>query len=230
MESAAQAGRRRLYPSLRDPGYLTLRSRRLIFASWALQFQGKRLRVLDIGARYQPYRPLFDGSIDRYLAVDLKKTELINVVADGETLPFLPASFDLAIATQVFEYFRDPAGAARQIHTVLRPGGVLLASFAACAPRFVEGERWRFTSTGLRSLLEPFSIVEIVPELSSVGGSVRLMNQALDTFSRYDTARRIYRLIGCPVLNLFGLGLESLKLTTNDQFTTNYSVKAVKAA
>jgi hypothetical protein len=55
------------------------------------------------------------------------------------------------------------------------------------------------------------------------------VNLALDTFVRYQTARRIYRMTVCPVLNLLGFGLERLRLTSNDQFTTNYSVRAVKA-
>lgn len=228
MDSIAKIAHRRLYPSLTDPGYLTLRSRRLIFAGWARQFQGKSLTVLDIGGRYQPYRPLFRDNIRHYYAVDLIKTEFVSAVADAADLPFAAGTFDLVVATQVFEYFRDPCGTAKQIHTVLKPGGVLLASFAACTPRFVDEERWRFTRSGLRLILEPFSTIEIVPELYSVGGLIRTVNLGLDTFVRYKSARFAYRMTMCPFLNLVGLGLERLKSTVNDQFTTNYSVRAVK--
>jgi hypothetical protein len=76
---------------------------------------------------------------------------------------------------------------------------------------------------------EPFAEVEIVPELYSVGGLLRTINIGLDTFVRYEGARQLYRLTLCPVLNLLGLGLEKLNLTRNDQFTPNYSVRAVKA-
>jgi SAM-dependent methyltransferase len=228
MESLSKIAHRRLYPSLSDPSYLALRSRRLIFASWAGQFHGERLTVLDVGGRYQPYRPLFEGRIDRYVAVDLIKTEQVSVLADADNLPFASNTFDLVIATQVFEYFRDPCATAKQIHAVLKPGGVLLASFAACTPRFVDEERWRFTHSGLRLMLEPFETLAIVPELYSVGGLIRTVNVGLDTFVRYRSARLAYRLTVCSFLNLIGLGLEKLKLTSNDQFTTNYSVRAVK--
>jgi hypothetical protein len=57
----------------------------------------------------------------------------------------------------------------------------------------------------------------------------RTVNLAMDSFVRYQFARAIYRRTVCPVLNLLGLGLERLKLTSNDQFTANYSVRAVKA-
>jgi SAM-dependent methyltransferase len=229
MDSLTKTAHRRLYPTLTDPGFLTLRSRRLIFASWARQFNGKRLTVLDIGGRYQPYRPLFNGSVERYVAVDLIKTELVDVVADAENLPFAPATFDLAIATQVFEYLRDPFKTAALVHTLLKPGGVLLGSFAACTPRFADDEHWRFTPSGLRLMLEPFEMVEIVPELHSIAGLIRTVNLGLDTFVRYNSARQIYRLTMCPILNLFGSAFEGLKMTTNDQFTTNFSVRAVKA-
>lgn len=220
---------RRLYPSLADPNYLTLRARRIRLAAWARQFQGQHLAVLDIGGRYQPYRPLFDGSIKHYFALDLVRTEFVDIVADAEVMPFPPSTFDLVIATQVFEYLRNPAGTAKQIHAVLKPGGVLLASFAACAPRFADNELWRFTGSGLRLLLEPFEAVEVVPELHSIAGLIRTVNLGLDTFVRYEIVRRAYRLTVCPILNFAGLGLEALKLTANDQFTTNYSVRAEKA-
>ena len=229
MESLSKIARRRLYPSLADPSYLTLRSRRLIFAGWAGQSACEHLNVLDVGGRYQPYRPLFGDKINRYYAVDLIKTEFVNVVADAETLPFASDTFDLVIATQVFEYFRNPRETARQICAVLKPGGVLLASFAACTPRFVDEERWRFTPSGLRLMLEPFASLEIVPELYSVGGLIRTVNQGMDTFVRYKAARWVYRRTVCAPLNLLGLGLEKLRLTSNDQFSPNFSVRAVKA-
>lgn len=227
-QSLIDEARRRLYPSLFDPSYLVLRSRRLIFSRWARKFAGRQLTILDIGGRYQPYRPLFGTSAAKYFAIDLLKTALVSVVASGEAPPFAPGSFDLVITTQVMEYFKEPASAVRQIHAILKPGGTLLASAAAFAPRFVEEERWRFTRTGLSELLLPFAEVEIVPELYSLGSVVRTLNLTLDSFARYQFVRLIYRRTGCPVLNLLGLGFEGLNLTSNDQFTANYSVRAVK--
>jgi SAM-dependent methyltransferase len=228
MESLSKVAHRRLYPSLRDPAFLALRSRRLIFSAWASVLGGERLTVLDVGGQLQPYRPLFRNLL-HYFAIDLVKTDVVSVVGNAEQLPFAPNSFDVAIATQVFEYFQNPRETAKQIYSALRPGGVLLGSFAACTPRFVDDERWRFTPSGLRLILESFARVEIVPELYSMGGIVRTVNLALDTLVRHQSVRRVYRLTMCPVLNLLGLGVESLKLTRNDQFTTNYSVRAIKA-
>jgi SAM-dependent methyltransferase len=228
MESVSKRGEQRLYPPITDPNFLVLRSRRQIFKAWSSELNGSQLTALDVGCRYQPYRPLFEGRVNCYIGVDLFKTDLVTVVGDGEALPFAPESFDLVIATQVLESFRNPHKAALQINTVLKPGGVFLASVAAFAPRLVGDERWRFLPSGVRTLLEPFSTVEIVPELDSLCSMVRTVNLALDMFVRFKIARKVYRLSVCPVLNLLGLALGKLRLTANDQFTANFSVRAVK--
>lgn len=226
-EALLKTAHQRLYPSLTASSYLVLQSRRKIFTQWARGFGGS-LRVLDIGGRYQPYRPLLGSKVGQYIAIDLMKTELVDVLADGEALPFKPELFDVVIATQVMEYFREPAAAIKEIHRVLKPSGVFLASVAACAPRFVEEERWRFTRTGLQTLLSGFAKVEIIPELYSAASVIRTMNLALESFVRYESARRLYHRTACPLLNVLGLVVEKLKLTSNDQFTANYSILATR--
>ena len=57
---------------------------------------------------------------------------------------------------------------------------------------------------------------------------LRAINVAFNLFLHYDTARLVYRMTACPVFNLLGLALESLRLTSNDEFTGNYSVRATK--
>lgn len=227
-EPLSELAHQRLYPSLTDPSYLVLRSRRLIFSRWVEALPGEHLTVLDVGGRYQPYLPLFGGRIHQYVSVDLIQTPAVSAVADAHCLPFPPETFDVVIATQVLDYVRDPAEAVRQIHSVLKPGGTFLASAPACAPSFAEGERWRFLTPGLRLLLAPFATVEVVAELFSLGSTIRTVNLALDTFVRYRAARLVYRRTVCPVLNLLGRAAESFPLTTNDQFTANYSIRAVK--
>lgn len=65
----------RLHPSLRNPNYLVLHSRREIFTSY-LRALAHNLTVLDVGGRYQPYRPLREGKATKYIALDLQTTEL----------------------------------------------------------------------------------------------------------------------------------------------------------
>jgi len=219
---------RRLYPPLRDPNFLVLRSRRIIFQRWIDQLSGETLSILDVGGRYQPYRPLFGNRARRYTACDIVQTELVDVVGNGECLPFAPESFDVVVATQVFEYFVEPQKAAREIHTVLKKGGTLLASMACVAPRFSEHELWRLTPTGIQTLLSEFSQVTIVPETSSAGGLLRTANLAACAFGKGELSRKMIELTFCSSMNLIGLGLERITSPYRDQFTSNYSVRAIK--
>jgi SAM-dependent methyltransferase len=218
----------RLHPSLTNPSFLVLNARRKIFQRWISQFDEGKLSILDIGGRYQPYRPLFAGRIGKYVACDILQTETVDVVGSGEALPFAANAFDIVIATQVFEYFREPQRAAAEIHAALKPRGALLMSVAAVAPRFVDEECWRFTPAGIRATLSLFSRVEIVPETSSLGGLLRTANLGLHTFAHNRLLRRLHEVTVCPCLNLLGMALENLKPTRNDQFTPNYSVLAIK--
>lgn len=186
------------------------------------------MHVLDVGGRYQPYRPLLQDGIARYVGLDILQTEIVDVVGSGESLPFIANTFDVVIATQVFEYFSQPRLAVEEIRRVLKPGGCLLMSVASFAPRFVDEEKWRFTSTGIRLLISSFSKVEIVAEVYSPGGLIRSVNLALLSFAHFRLLRRMLELTVVPVLNLSAMGLAKCEFTTNDQFTPNYSVLAVK--
>ena len=217
----------RLYPSLKNPNYLVLRSRRLIFTPYVQKLPGN-LMVLDVGGRYQPYRPLLNGKIDKYLALDVDRTEFVTVVGTGEDIPFQNETFDLVIATGVFEYFRQPYDAANEVYRVLKPGGSLLVSVAAAAPRFVDEERWRYLPLGLRSLFSQFSQLTITPEVSSLGGFCRLMNLGFHDFLKLQTLKFAYEVSICPLINILGLLFEKARLTSNDKWAGNYNLIAVK--
>lgn len=220
--------RDRLYPGLSNPSFLVLRSRRMIFDNWINRLAGDALKILDIGGRYQPYRRLFGDRVARYIACDILSSDLVDVMASGECLPFAADTFDVVISTQVFEYFQNPAKAGAEVYRVLKPGGVLLMSVASLAPRFVDEECWRFNKGGIRATLSSFSSIEIIPETTSPAGLIRLMNLGLHSFTRYAPVRKLYEFTICPCLNLIGLAVESAKLTSNDQFAANYSVLARK--
>jgi SAM-dependent methyltransferase len=228
LEKLQKLAQDRLHPSITNPNYLVLRRRAQLISTWISQVPGKNLRVLDIGGRYQPYRPLLQGRVQQYLAIDVVGTQLVNVVGKGESLPFHANTFDLVIATGVFEYFPKPHLAAEQVHDVLKPGGVLLMSVGAVSPRFVEDEHWRYMRSGLHSILAPFSQVEIVPEVFSLGGFCRLINAGLNIFAKYEIVRRFLQLTVFPLVNIAGLGLEKLSLSTNDQMAGNYCARARK--
>jgi SAM-dependent methyltransferase len=228
LEFVNRDARERLHPSLRNSSYLVLSERRRNFELWLRAVPGSNLRVLDVGGRIQPYLPLIAGRVRQYVAVDLAQSPLVTLRADAGGLPFPPNTFDLVFCTQVLEYVPEPAGAAREIHRVLKPGGIALFSFAAFYPRVVDEEHWRFMPAGLRHLLRPFARLDIVAEGSTISGFFRACAVCLSIFARYQTVRRLVGLTVVPILNLLALSLEKISRTDNDQAAGNYSVWAKK--
>src|SRR3977135_2513109 len=103
---------------MRMSSYLILRSRTTIFSNWLKRLTRENLTVLDVGGRYQPYRPLLGNRAGRSVVIDWVQTSLVDVVADGEDVPFAPKVFDMVIATQVIEDFRAPPAAIKRIPSV----------------------------------------------------------------------------------------------------------------
>lgn len=228
LDSLNRQGRRRLYPSLTNPNWLVLRRRRKLFRDWLARVEGQPLDVLDVGGRIQPYRPLLGERLRRYVAIDLQRTLLVDLVAQAERIPLPDNRFDLVICTQMLEYAPEPASVVAEIYRVLKPGGHLLLSVPFVSPRDAEVDRWRFLPAALRMLLSKFSSREIVPEGSSIVGLFRGLNVCLSIFARYRILRAIFQMTLCPLVNLGGELLEFLAGSDNDQFTANYSVWARK--
>lgn len=218
----------RLWPSLTNPSYLVLRRRRQILQKWIATVPGTRLSVLDIGGRYQPYRPLLDGRVANYVALDVRYTLFVNVVGDAQRLPFKSESFDIVIATAVLDYLPEPRLASAEVHRVLKPGGHFMLSVAAVFPRVGDDEYWRFLPAGLKFVLAPFARVTIVPEVASIGGFFRIMATSINIFAKYDSLRQLFRYTAIPLINLAGLALDRNSISGNDQIAGNYCALAEK--
>lgn len=219
--------RERLHPAITNPNWLILRARRKLFTAWAARVQGTSLRVLDVGGRIQPYRPLLDGRVAQYYSIDLVAGPSVNAVGQAENLPFVGEQFDLVFCTQMLEYVPHPQKALDEIHRVLRPGGCLFLSAPAVFPRDSDPEYWRFLPSSLRLLLQDFSEIEVAPEGSSISGLLRTMNVSLIAFSP-GSVRSALRYTATPALNLLAIALEKLARTSNDQLTANFSAFARK--
>jgi|SRR5215471_14108633 len=227
LDECLKVGQARLRPSIFNPNYLVLRRRAEIFSAWLKARCDTGWRVLDIGGRYQPYRPLLGSQIRSYLAIDLVQTPLVNVIAESQMLPLESQTFDLVISTQTFEYFAQPQMAADEVLRVLKPGGCFLMSVASFAPQFAPEECWRYLPTGLKTLLKAFSSVEVMPEIGSTGTFFRTLNLYL-TLTTPGCVRQTLTYTAVPVLNLFGWYLERMIRSRNPQFVANYSVLAIK--
>ena len=223
-----RVARERLYPPLTNSSWLVLRRRRELFREWIRDLPPRDLRVLDVGGRIQPYRPLLQDRLGSYIGVDLLPNPFVNIVARGEQLPIAGEQFDLVVCTQVLEFVPNPGSLIAEVHRVLKPGGCFFLSVPSVLPQNADYECWRFLPGGLRHLLACFDEVQIVPEGGSVAGFFRTMNVCLSIFMRYPSLRAVFQRVACPVINIAGAMLERLSGSTNDQFAPNYSVRAVK--
>ena len=228
LEEVIREGQLRLYPSLSNPHWLVLKKRREIFEKWIATLPQGDLLVLDIGGRIQPYRPLLTGRTRAYIAVDLRPSPLVGLVARGQELPFADNRFDLVLCTQMLQYTHEPKAIVDEAIRVLKPGGAFFLSVPSAYPIDSEEECWRFLPAGLRHLLSGFGSVQIVAEGGSVAGFFRTVNACLNIFVRYPSFRSIFRYTAYPAINLLGAFLEKLSATSNEQFAVNYSILARK--
>jgi SAM-dependent methyltransferase len=140
---------RRLYPSLKDPNYLVLDSRRRLLKKEIQQIitvNKSDLTLLDIGGSKKPYAPLFSPVTRQHIALDLwsRSADLIGV---GECLSFASDSIDLVLCTQILEHVRRPVAITDEIYRVLKPGGRVFVSVPAVFPLHGSPEdNWRFMS------------------------------------------------------------------------------------
>ena len=213
-------------PKLTDPNYIVLSKRLEFFRSWIEKIPGNHLRILDVGGRVQPYRPLFSGRISEYITVDPQLTSSLDVVGIGESLPFQSESFDVVICTQVMEYVSNPFEVAGELHRVLKTDGFLLFSAPSSWPVDNVLDRWRFLPAGLEELFSDYRLLEIRSEGGTIGGFFRSLNIYFNIFSRKGLARWVVRHTSTPLFNI--MGLIAGKLSSNSSFSVNYSLCARK--
>lgn len=224
---AIELGRERLYPTLRNPDYLVLNARRKHFSEWMQRVPGEDLAVLDVGGRIQPYRPLIETRVRKYIAIDPIPTGLVDAVAIGEQLPFSDETFDLVVCSQVLCYADEPWTMVSEIYRVLRPRGILLLSAPAVFPSHAEKDRWRFIPSRMLTLLSGFSDLEVRPEGYSIAGIFRILATYLEFCLNGRFLRRFSTSLLIPLVNRAGERLDSYS-RGDTRFTTNYCAYAQK--
>ncbi len=118
-----------------------------------------RGRVLEIGD--DRYTKRFGGAkVERSDVLHVRPGGGATIVADLTSADDVASdSFDCIICTQTLQFIYDVHAAVRTLHRILRPGGVLLASFTGISQisRYDMdrwGDYWRFTTASARRLFE----------------------------------------------------------------------------
>lgn len=89
--------------------------------------------------------------------VDMVKQPNVNVVADIHDLPFENNYADAVICESSLEHFKEPQRSIKEIHRVLKPGGLLYISVPfVCGFHASPNDYYRWTLSGLKELLKDF--------------------------------------------------------------------------
>jgi SAM-dependent methyltransferase len=138
--------------------------------------------TLDVGCGQKPYEKLFRSS--RYVGLEIdnpenRMTKKADFFYDGTTFPFGDSSFDSVVTNEVLEHIFVPDVFLREIHRVLRPGGVLLMSVPFVWDEHEQPLDYaRYSSFGLRSMLERngFAIQEFRKSVNDIRVVFQLLN------------------------------------------------------
>jgi SAM-dependent methyltransferase len=100
-------------------------------------------------------RPLFRGK--QYVGTDLREGPGVDEVVDLHSITLPAESIGTAICLETLEHVEYPRKAIDNLCRVLKPDGLLLLSVPMNLPiHNYPHDYWRFTPSGVESLLKPF--------------------------------------------------------------------------
>ena len=132
--------------------------------------QTRRTSILEVGCGNQPYRHFLPADckysgLEWAQAVD--EFAMPSRVPDvtyysGDRFPFADASYENVFHTEVLEHVMDYRTFLAECRRVLKPGGSLMFSIPFQARfHFIPHDYWRFTPSGLKTILEDAGFGEI---------------------------------------------------------------------
>lgn len=184
-------------PGILHPLHLTRSGLYAAFRNLIPQLTGK---MMDFGCGLKPYEAMF--TVDDYVGVDYKgdgptySHHKVDVFYDGHTLPFEGDHFDSIFSSEVFEHVFNLPEIMKELHRVLKPGGLILVS---CPFAFGEHEApadyARYTSFAIKSLFTSHGF-EVVHYEKTGSFIEAIVQQRIAYWDRHV----ISRIAGIPVL------------------------------
>jgi SAM-dependent methyltransferase len=163
-------------------------------------------KILDVGCRLAPYKPLFDEVAAQYDGSDIEPGPFVKYVASAEALSTVgDAAYDLVLCTQVLHLVRHPEKALAEFARVLVPGGHLFLTTPGIYPIHPDPyDYWRWTQEGLPVLFEEADGLELL-ELVPHGGSGTTLAIMLNTPIRQAARAAGSDRLGVPLIALVNL-------------------------
>ena len=116
--------------------------------------------VLDLASKNSRGTYGFGGPPEdaTLVCVDIEPGDGVDIVADAHSLPMVEAnSVDCVLCVSFLYAARHPDQVIKEVHRVLKPGGILYVSVPYVFPRCSDpGDFYRFSYTGLEVLCEDF--------------------------------------------------------------------------
>jgi SAM-dependent methyltransferase len=132
-------------------------------------------RLLDVGAGG---RVIAQGVI----TLDAVPYAGVSIVGDVHRLPIADNQFDCVFCTGVLEHIRDPWQVVREIHRVLKPGGIIhLDAPFMQAFHLDPVDYWRFTIDGLRQLCHDFKEIDSGVQVGPSCGVYWILREYMDS-------------------------------------------------
>jgi SAM-dependent methyltransferase len=134
-------------------------------------------KVCDVGSGGRRITPGVE-TIDFILAPG------VDIVGDIHNLPIPDGKYDAVFCTGTLEHVRDPTTAVRELHRILKPGGLVHIDVP-----FIQGyhpdptDYWRFTLDGLRLLCGQFEPVESGTYIGPTSGVVLVIREWFNSLS-----------------------------------------------
>ena len=217
-------------PGLSHPNYLT--RKRLLQSVQRYSVQQKGI-LLDFGCGSKPYRALF--SVDEYIGLDYENpghphiNEQIDVFYDGKSIPFKDEHFDSIFSSEVLEHVFNPGEILKELNRVLKKDGtILLTCPFAISEHEVPNDYARYSSYGLRSLLERngFEIISQEKTGNSIETVFQLWNMylhlhVLTIFRKIPVVRQAARVFTFVSVNVTALVFSKLLPNRKDLYLNN---------
>ncbi len=143
-----------------------------------------------------------------------QRCEVECVVADGRKLPFGDRSFEACLCSETLEHVRDDAAVIREIHRILKPGGILLltvpcvVALLGLAKRFVHYMR-NGTLVMHPTHLREYTYFSAKPLVSEYFSIQRWYNVPFTTelFGKMPYEKVLSLLVSIPILKHLSLSL-----------------------
>lgn len=184
--------------------------------------------LLDLGCGKKPYKKIFERYIQKYVGLDIDKSEA-DILCSIENISRIKKdSFDTILSTQVLEHVENPAKMIKDSYKILKKGGCIILT-APMTWQLHEQPRdfYRYTKYGLRYLLESAGFRIIV--LKERGGFWKVIGQKLNSKFYGNSKKKVIKMIKgpfCAGINLIFIFLDWLNKDFSE--TLGYVVIAKK--